>query len=85
MSATSIIIFLMCLFVSALNIYDKGVNDLRDSITTACTTEGQFTVSGRKYRCGVIEQETIQQSKARKFEQCRAWLHNALREPNEPE
>ncbi|QDP55718.1 MAG: hypothetical protein Tp138OMZ00d2C19078241_50 [Prokaryotic dsDNA virus sp.] len=83
MSASTIIIFVMWLFISALMSYDKGASDLRDSITNTCTTEGQFTAFGRTYRCGVVEHETIQQSKARRFEQCRAWLHNALREPHD--
>lgn len=56
-----------------------GAQDERERIGRLCLTEGQFTVSGRTYRCGVIEQETIQQSKARRFEQCRAWLHNSER------
>jgi hypothetical protein len=79
MRLDEIVLVLLFMVMFAMIAYDKGVNDLRDSIKTACTTEGQFTVSGRTYRCGAIKEETIQQSKARKFEQCRAWLHNSER------
>lgn len=56
-----------------------GTLDERERIGMVCLTEGQFAVNGTEYRCGVVEQETIQQPKTRRFEQCRAWLHNSNR------
>lgn len=50
-----------------------------NSITAACATEGQFTVSGRTYRCAAITQETLNESYKRQFEHCRTWLHNPWR------
>lgn len=79
MRLDEIVLVLLFMVIFAMIGYVCRVNDLSESIATACATEGQFTVDGTIYRCGVVEKETIQQSKARKFEQCRAWLHNSER------
>lgn len=84
MRLDEIVLVLLFMAIFAMISYVCRVNDLSESIATACATEGQFTVDGTTYRCGVVTQKTIQQSKARRFEQCRAWLHNALREPHDP-
>ena len=79
MRLDEIVLVLLFMAIFAMISYVCRVNDLSESIATACATEGKFTVDGTTYRCGVVDQETIQQSKSRRFEKCRAWLHNSER------
>lgn len=50
-----------------------------NSIPIACDDTGQFTVSGRTYRCGAVTQEALDAAYNRQFERCRQWLHNPVR------
>lgn len=84
MRLDEIVLVLLFMAIFVMIAYDKGVNDLRDSIKTACTTEGQFTVDSRTYRCGVVTQETLDAAYNRQFERCRKWLHNPGRDREMP-